>query len=193
MEGFISLDRKIILWEWYNDANTLRVFLHLLLLANHTDGNFKGVPIKRGQRMIGRDKLSKELHLSAQAIRTALKRLQKTNEITIKATTKYSIVTICKYDSYQDTKKKNNQHANQPITNKTTNEQPTTNQQLTINNNDNKENNDYKNSLVKISEKKEKNGTENTVFDNSVQGQLLWTKRVTEISNKDNRTGRKDN
>ena len=32
--GWISLYRKFTEWEWYTDANTMRVFLHLLLKAN---------------------------------------------------------------------------------------------------------------------------------------------------------------
>lgn len=31
-EGFISIDRKIVNWEWYKDSSTKALFLHLLLL-----------------------------------------------------------------------------------------------------------------------------------------------------------------
>ena len=33
MSGWIKLHRKITEWEWYSDANTFRVFMHLLLTA----------------------------------------------------------------------------------------------------------------------------------------------------------------
>ena len=133
MEGWISLYRKFTEWEWYTDANTMRVFLHLLLKANHKDGNWQGKTIKRGQVVTGRKSLSNELKISEQAIRTSLNKLKITNEITIE----FSIITIEKYDVYQDNQKENNQQKNQQATN----EQPTSNQQLTTNNNNNNNNN----------------------------------------------------
>ena len=137
MEGWISLYRKFTEWEWYTDANTMRVFLHLLLKANHKDGNWQGKTIKRGQVVTGRKSLSNELKISEQAIRTSLNKLKITNEITIETTNKFSIITIEKYDVYQDNQKENNQQKNQQATN----EQPTSNQQLTTNNNNNNNNN----------------------------------------------------
>lgn len=137
MEGWISLYRKFTEWEWYTDANTMRVFLHLLLKANHKDGNWQGKTIKRGQVVTGRKSLSNELKISEQAIRTSLNKLKITNEITIEITNKFSIITIEKYDVYQDNQKENNQQNDQQATN----EQPASNQQLTTNNNNNNNNN----------------------------------------------------
>lgn len=137
MEGWISLYRKFTEWEWYKDINTKIVFLHLLLLANHKDGKWKGQVIKRGQVVTGRKVLAEDLGITEQNVKTALKKLKSTNEIIIKSTNKYSIVTIVKYDTYQD----NNKYSTNNITNNLTNNQPTTNQQLTTNNNDNNDNN----------------------------------------------------
>ena len=137
MEGWISLYRKFTEWEWYTDANTMRLFLHLLLKANHQDGNWQGKTIRRGQVVIGRKSLANELKISEQAIRTSLNKLKITNEITIETTNKFSIITIEKYDVYQDNQKENNQQKDQQATN----EQPTSNQQLTTNNNNNNNNN----------------------------------------------------
>lgn len=145
MEGWISLYRKFTEWEWYTDANTMRVFLHLLLKANHKDGNWQGKTIKRGQVVTGRKSLSNELKISEQAIRTSLNKLKITNEITIETTNKFSIITIEKYDVYQDNQKENNQQKDQQATN----EQPTSNQQLTTNNNNNNNNIIYFNLLNK--------------------------------------------
>ena len=119
--GFIKLNRNILSWRWYSDVITFRVFLHLLLKANYKDGEFEIHTIKRGQLVTGRKSLAKELKLSEQSIRTALEHLKSTNEITIKATSKYSIITINSYDKYQS------------VTNTSTNNQPTANQQPTSN------------------------------------------------------------
>ena len=135
MIGHIKLDRKILSWEWYNDANTFRVFIHLLLMATHKDGKYKGFSIKRGQVITGRLKLATTLSLSEMEIRTAINKLKSTGEITIQVTNRFSIVTICKYDVYQYSKNLDNQQNNQPSTKLATNNQPTINQQATTFNN----------------------------------------------------------
>jgi hypothetical protein len=100
-KGWIKLHRKFTSWGWYSDVNTKVVFLHLLLTANTDDGEFLGVKIKRGQVVIGRNKLSAEIGLSERQTRTALEHLKNTHEIDQQTTNKYTIVTICKYDTYQ--------------------------------------------------------------------------------------------
>ena len=122
-KSFIVLNRKILKWGWYDDINTTRLFLHLLLIANWEDKAWHGEVIKRGQVVTGRKKLSKETKLTEQQVRTSLNKLISTNEITIKKTNKYSVITINNYSKYQDY----NQQSNQQITNK----QPTNNQQIT--------------------------------------------------------------
>lgn len=136
MIGHIKIDRKILNWEWYQDANVCRLFIHLLLIANHKDGKWQGQIIKRGQVITGRKELSKDARLSEMQIRTCIKKLKSTNEITIQSTSKFSIITICKYDSYQSIKDKDNQQRNQQDNNPVTNNQPTNNQQVTTNKND---------------------------------------------------------
>lgn len=98
---FIKLNRKILKWRWYQDANTFRVFVHLLLLANVTDRDFEKVTIRRGQLVTSVAHLSRDLKISVKSIRTALKHLKSTNEVAIKTTSKYSIITINNYNKYQ--------------------------------------------------------------------------------------------
>ena len=69
--------------------------------------------------MTGRLKLSKELGISEQMIRTSLAKLKSTNEITNETTSQYTIITIKNYNKYQET------------TSEATNEQPTSNQRAT--------------------------------------------------------------
>ena len=99
--GYIKLHRKLTKWEWYHNANTFRVFIHLLLTANYERRNFEGRTIERGQRVTSISKLSQELKVSVQSIRTALDHLKSTGELTIKTTPKYTIITINNYISYQ--------------------------------------------------------------------------------------------
>ncbi len=100
--GWLKIHRKIQNWEWYSDANTFRVFMHLLLNTNHEVEKFRGKEIHVGSLPTGRKKIASELGLSEQEIRTALSRLQSTNNITIKSTKSFSIISICNWEEYQD-------------------------------------------------------------------------------------------
>ncbi len=100
--GFVKISRSILEWRWYCDANTFRVFFHLLLNANFKDGEFEKHTIKRGQIVTGRKAISQQLNISEQAVRTALEHLKSTNEITIRPTSKYSIITIENYELFQN-------------------------------------------------------------------------------------------
>jgi len=127
--GFIKLHRKLMQWEWYDDPNTLRVFLHILLNANHAVGKWRGVEIQPGQWVTGSESLGNALMLSRQQIRTSLSKLKSTSEITIKTTNKFSIITLLNWGKYQVEAA--------AATNKTTSlftsQQPTNNQQVTTN------------------------------------------------------------
>ena len=126
MNGYIRVHRKFVNWEWYKNLITKSVFLHCLLKANWEDKKFEGNVIKRGSFVTGRKELAREIGISEQQLRTALNHLKSTNELTIKTTTKYTVISINNYDFYQ----LDNQEINQQLTNN----QPTTNQQLTTTN-----------------------------------------------------------
>ena len=123
MSGWIKIHRKILHWEWYNDSNTFRLFMHLLLKANHKDKNYRGIVVTTGSVLTGRDLLSIETGLSVQQVRTCLERLKSTNEITINSSRQGTIIQIVKYKDYQ------------VLTNDLTENQPQDNQQVTTNKN----------------------------------------------------------
>jgi asparagine N-glycosylation enzyme membrane subunit Stt3 len=123
MSGWIKIHRKVLDWEWYDDANTFRLFMHLILKANHKDRNYRGVMVNTGSLLTGRELLSSETGLSIQQVRTCLERLKSTNEITIKTNSQGTIIQIVKYKDYQI------------VTNEITTQQPTTNQRVTTNKN----------------------------------------------------------
>lgn len=126
-QGWIKLHRQILEWEWYSDNNCFRVFLHLLLKANHKEKRFKGIELKVGSIVTSRDLLARETGLSSQQVRTALNKLISTNEITSVTSSQGTILQIVSYEKYQI------------ATNEITNEQPTSNQQSTTNKNVKKE------------------------------------------------------
>ena len=101
MAGFIKLDRGILSWGWYKDPNTMRVFVHLLLLANYHDSEFMGVTIHRGQVATSYSAIADDLKLTVQNVRTAINHLKSTNEITCKSFSKFQVISIENYDKYQ--------------------------------------------------------------------------------------------
>lgn len=92
---------KLSTWRWsYNQAR-LYVFMKLLVKANQEDKEFETGIIKRGQLVFTYGKLSAELSVPLQTLRTVLRDLQKTGDILIYPTRKWSYLTICEYDSWQ--------------------------------------------------------------------------------------------
>ena len=130
--GFIVLHRKLVDWEWYKKPSVKDVFIHLLLTANFVDGRFEGQLIRRGQLATSLPSLSAGTGLSLQQVRTALKHLSATGEITDNANRRYRVITVVKYDEYQsltDRLTVNQQSNNSQLTDN----QQTTNSQLTDN------------------------------------------------------------
>ena len=101
MEGFIKLHKQLTRWEWYKDSNTMRVFIHCLLSANFRDAKVSGTNILRGQLLAGREVLADELGLSISNVRTSLKKLQSTGELSNTSNRRGTIITVNNYDSYQ--------------------------------------------------------------------------------------------
>lgn len=101
MGSYIKIDRKILEWEWWTDINTHRLFSYMLLKANWKDGKFMGETIPRGSFVSSVPKLSEGTNLTIDEVRTALKHLKSTNEITSKSRGKHTIFTVNKYSDYQ--------------------------------------------------------------------------------------------
>lgn len=114
------MSRHIFDWEWYEDVNVFKLFVHLILECNYTDKHWQGININRGQLISGRKKLSIKTGLSEQEIRTAEKKLLSTNDIAKERINNYSLYTIVNYDKWQSNTDENKTIA----TNETTNNQP---------------------------------------------------------------------
>lgn len=99
---YIKLDRGIIHWAWYTDADTFRVFIHLLIKANIEDYPFCNVIIRRGSLATSNASLAEELRMSVGRVRKAMGHLKTTGEIKTKIYNKFQVVTVVKYDFYQN-------------------------------------------------------------------------------------------
>lgn len=145
MNGYVRIYRKIVDWEWYTDVNTKALFLHLILLANHDDKKWRGETVKRGELVTSYGNLASQTGLTFQQVRTCLKRLQSTNDITIKTTNKNTLIMVVKYDFYQSDEQTEIERINKQTNNQITNNQQSNNNQITTNKNDKNDKNDKKN------------------------------------------------
>lgn len=123
MAGWIKLHRKMTDWEWFDDHNTFRLFMYLLMTVNHTAKGWQGITIPAGSIVTGRHKLSAETGLTERQVRTSLKRLKSTNEVTIKSSNKFSIISITNWHVYQESDQQNDQQV--------TSKRPASDQQVT--------------------------------------------------------------
>ena len=120
---YVKISRKILEWEWYKDVNTKVVFFHIHIKANRKNGRFQGMEIPRGSFVTSYQSLAEETGLTVMNVRTAIKHLKLTQEITVSQHSKFSVITVKNYDAYQT--------ANKVANNQLTGNQQATNRQLT--------------------------------------------------------------
>lgn len=126
--GWIKVHRQLKDWEWYGNPNMVALWIHLLISAAYEDKVWRGLTLRRGSLITSMAKLSAEVGLSTQTLRTCIERLVRSGEITKQSTNEFTIITICNYDSYQlvsDTDQQTNNTTIQPAeqqTNHTTNQ-----------------------------------------------------------------------
>lgn len=120
---YVKISRKILEWEWYTDVNTKVLFFHILLKANWKNGRFQGLDIPRGSFVTSYQSLADETGLTVMNVRTAIKHLKLTQEITVNQHSKFSVITVKNYDTYQT--------ANTVANSQLTGSQQSTNRQLT--------------------------------------------------------------
>ena len=117
LNGYIKLYRKLIRWGWYQDSVVKGLFLHCLLLASFRDFKWMDKHLKAGQFVTSYKRLSEDLGFTVQQIRTALKKLESTGEITSTSTNKFTVITVMNWENYQVDEDSTNTQSNNPITN----------------------------------------------------------------------------
>lgn len=131
MASWVKIFRELLQWEWFQKAEMVQLFIYLLLKANCVDKQWQGITVKRGQLATSNATIRQDLRLSEQQIRTCIKRLISTGEITYKSTNRYVVITICNYDKYQEIGGTINERSNEQSNNQSTDEQRAINEQST--------------------------------------------------------------
>ena len=113
--GWIKLHRKIKEWEWYKDSQVVHLFYHLIVSANDRDKKWKYFNIRRGEFVTSVRNISEETGIPVISVRRKLEILEKSGAILRKTTNKFTLITICKYGSYQSTEQTSEQTSEQQL------------------------------------------------------------------------------
>lgn len=100
-EGYIKLYRSFLQWEWHDDQSMVTVFLHCILLANWKSKQWHGQSIPRGTFITSIANLSSICGLAPNTVRSCLKRLQETGELTVQTSRKGTKIIVNNYANYQ--------------------------------------------------------------------------------------------
>lgn len=125
--GWVKIYRKEVDWEWYKEPLTAHLFNHLVLMANRKDGKWRGITVPRGCLITTFRGLAGQTGLTLQQVRTSIKRLISTHDITQESTKEYTLLKVENYDIYQCDDTGSNTQA--------THDQHTANTQATLNKN----------------------------------------------------------
>lgn len=121
-QGYVKLWRKSVDAGWIKNHKLWAFWTYCLMKASYKEYDaivgLQVVHLLPGQFIFGRKKAAKETGLSEQEIRTIIDFLRKCENLTIKTTNKYSIITVVNWPIYQGDEKENNHQVNQPLTNK---------------------------------------------------------------------------
>lgn len=98
--GFIKIHRNIREWGWYDDANTLVLWIHLLIDANYEERTWHGQTVGIGSMITSVAKLSEETGLTVKQVRICLGRLVNEGKIVTQGANKWTKITVCDYESY---------------------------------------------------------------------------------------------
>lgn len=139
MSGFFVVYRELFDKPiWLNSTpEQIKVLILIIGLANHTGKKWEWegqqFTCERGQFITSLPRLVAQCGkgVSTQNVRTALKRFEKLEFLTDKATPQGRLITICNYRDYQDIKNEDNTQTNRQLTD----DQQTPNRHLTPTNN----------------------------------------------------------
>jgi len=148
LDGWVGVFRELLdSPKWLNSTPEHKcILVAIILLANHEENKWewqgKTFKVKPGQFVTSIDTLRKRAGkgVSTQNVRSALKRFEKLQFLTCKATKTGRVITICNWDKWRDKQKSSNIESNKDVTKV----QQRCNKAVTPNKNDKNDNNDKK-------------------------------------------------
>ena len=99
--GYVKDHRALLAWGWFKEPYTAHLWEYLRLAANWEAGMFKGRPVARGQLVTSYPSMAQATGMTVQNVRTAVRHLKQTGEITMQSYRDFSIITVVNYEAYQ--------------------------------------------------------------------------------------------
>lgn len=105
MQGWVKIHRQLKDKAYYKDSEFIHLWLHLLLCANHYNGEYLNgyeiVKLKKGQFITGRKKLSLETGISESKIERILKVFESEQQIEQQTNSRNRLISIVSWDKFQ--------------------------------------------------------------------------------------------
>lgn len=100
--GYVKIHRSLLDWEWFQDRNTLQVWLYILIRANYEPSRFMGMKIGRGEMIESLAEMAERTGLTKSKVRTALEHLKIARQIACQKTRYGMRIKVLNYAVYQD-------------------------------------------------------------------------------------------
>jgi hypothetical protein len=118
--AFIKIDKEILNSYCFSNPNHLKIWIWMLVKANYKKcfipvNSGRGtttIEVDRGQFIFGRFKAEEELNLNGSLIYRTLQKFEELGQINLHSNNQYTVITICKYDDYQNKNDRNEQQTN---------------------------------------------------------------------------------
>lgn len=124
-QGYVLLHRSSVESEFFQDEWLCKLWMWCLCRANYKDQEWKGETIAAGSFVTGRHAAADALRVTESKFYRGLKRLENMQMIVTKSNNRFTIVTLCNWDIYQNVQSANRTTDEQPANSqRTTNEQP---------------------------------------------------------------------
>ncbi|MFP2377781.1 DNA replication protein [Enterobacter ludwigii] len=104
-KGYALLHRKIMDVPFYKDPEAAHLWVHLLLRANYepktVQTDIGDIFCDRGEFITGRNSLASETGLSADRVKSLLRKYTNLGMISTRSNNRFTILKVVKYDEYQ--------------------------------------------------------------------------------------------
>lgn len=98
---WIKIHRSIVETAIWPDAHLVKLWLWCIVKANFRPGRFLEIDIQRGQFVTGRERGAEQMGMSPSTWYRNMRKLADQGYITLKVDRKWTVVTVCNYETYQ--------------------------------------------------------------------------------------------
>lgn len=102
MNGWYKQQRNLSERAWFQDSQMVHLYHFLKERAYVSDSRFQGKVIRKGSCPVTRSEMSEITGMSLKTIDRTLKKLISFGEIIVRGNNRFSVITICDYDNYNN-------------------------------------------------------------------------------------------